>query len=152
MINKVETIDYTKYDMLWLGGDLTKFTSAKDSVLIYVDKYLDLKNKNTLWALGNHDYSDLELIEQFTDRPAYYAYYKNGITFLVLDTQDSLSNFIDNQLNLIKSVTDTINQSSHLVVLHHKLIWMYNNEHLASIAPDISNGLFGNSCFPLHKS
>ena len=64
----------------------------------------------------------------------------------MLDTQDSLSNIIGNQLQLIKNVTDTITNSHCFILLHHKLIWMYGNQVLESLADSIPNGGIGN-CF-----
>ena len=146
LIAEAENIDYSKYDMLWLGGDLAANTSMNEETMIHVDSYLDLSNENTLWALGNHDYDDLELVEEYTGRPAYYAYAKNGICYVVLDTQDSLSNIIGDQLQMFNSVMDTLQESSHLVILTHKLIWMYSHPVLHSQIDSVSNGQFG-SCF-----
>ena len=146
MDSTVENLDYSKFDMLWLGGDLAHLTSEDDHTMSHVDSIFDIGNKNTLWALGNHDYSDLDKIEEFTNRAPYYTYHKNGITFLVLDTQDSLSSIVGWQKELFDSVIDTIQESSHLVILHHKLIWMYNNPSLESQIGSVANGGFG-GCF-----
>lgn len=141
-----ESIDYSIYDMLWLGGDMALSTSIDEPTMRHVDSIYDVGNENTLWALGNHDYADLDRIQAYTGRPPYYVYDKNNITFLVLDSQDSLSSITGQQKELFRSVTDTITESSHLVLLHHKLIWMYGNAYLQSQIPYISNGSFGD-CF-----
>lgn len=141
-----EIIDYNKYSMVWLGGDLAYLTSSDEETISYVNSIFDIESESTLWSLGNHDYSDLELIQDFTNRPPYYAYHQNNITFLVLDTQDSLSNIIGNQLSLVNKVIDTINESTHLILLHHKLIWMYNNPLLEPQVSEVSNGMAGD-CF-----
>lgn len=146
MDSLVEETDFSSYDMLWLGGDLAYLTSEDDATMTHVDLILDLGNPNTLWALGNHDYSDLDRVEQFTNRAAFYTHHKNGITFLVLDTQDSLSNIVGAQKTLFESVLDTLQESSHLIILHHKLIWMYGDSYLESQIPSVSNGGLG-SCF-----
>ena len=114
--------------------------------MAHVDSILDLGNPNTLWSLGNHDYWDLDRVEMFTHRPAYYAYHKDGITFMVVDTQDSVSNILDAQKDLLTSITDTIQESSHLVILHHKLIWMYGDSILEPQIPFISNASL-DTCF-----
>lgn len=139
-------IDYTKYDMLWLGGDLTYYTSKKIETLSYVDSIYNVENANTLWSLGNHDYDDKLSLQKITKRPPYYSYHKNGITFLVLDTQDSLSNMVGSQKELFQNVTDTLSESSHLVILHHKLIWLYGNPIFESQIPTVSNAGLGD-CF-----
>ena len=91
MDSVVERVDFSKFDMLWLGGDLTKHTSQDDYTMSYVDSIFDIGNINTLWALGNHDYSDLNRIQNYTKRPPFYSFFKDGLTIIVLDTHDSLS-------------------------------------------------------------
>ncbi len=146
MDSLVERIDFSKFDMLWLGGDLAHLTSQDDYTMAHVDSVFDVGNINTLWSLGNHDYSDLNRIQNFTNRPPFYSYYKDGITFIVLDTQDSLSNIIGAQKDFFEGIVDTIQESSHLIILHHKLIWMYGNSYLEPQISSVSNGELG-SCF-----
>lgn len=136
-------IDYTKYDMLWLGGDLAYLTSQDQATLSYVDAIFNLSSRNTLFALGNHDYSDTRLISQTTGRASYYTHHKNGITFLVLDTQIGNTNISGDQKTMVDAVLDTIENSSHLVILSHKLLWMYDDNTLMPIADSISNGRLG---------
>lgn len=146
MDSVVEKVDFRKFDMLWLGGDLAHLTSADDATMTHVDSIFDIGNINTLWALGNHDYTDLNRVEEYTNRPPYYSMNQDGITFIILDTQDSLSNIIGAQKDFLLGVLDTIQESTHLVILHHKLIWMYGNAYLEPQISSISNGGLG-SCF-----
>jgi hypothetical protein len=146
MDSLVENIDFTKFDMLWLGGDLATLTSQDDSTMQHIDSIFDLDNPNTLWSLGNHDYTDLERIQHYTNRPPFYSSYKNGITFIVIDTQDSLSNIIGEQKVFFDNIVDTIQKSSFLIILHHKLIWMYKNTDLEPQISSISNAGLG-TCF-----
>jgi len=139
-------VDFSQYDALLLGGDLAANTSINSRPMDSLDRVFDFANENTLWALGNHDYDDLALVEEYTGRPPFYTYTKEKITFLVLDTQDSMSNFVGEQLEMIENVVDTLEYSTHLVLLHHKLIWMYGNEDLESEIPMVSNGQAG-ECF-----
>ncbi|MDA9274887.1 hypothetical protein N9P59_00155, partial [Crocinitomicaceae bacterium] len=46
---------------------------------------------------------------------------------------------------MFNNVVDTIQESSHLIVLTHKLIWMYGNNNLEPLVPEISNGQLGNN-------
>ncbi|MDP2723120.1 MAG: metallophosphoesterase [Bacteroidales bacterium] len=147
-----ELIEYKKFDMVWLGGDMANLTSQDDETMYHIDSILGLGNFNTLWSLGNHDYSDLVRIQSFTNRPPYYSYNKDGITYIVLDTQDSLSNIVGFQKELFDHVVDTINKSSHLVILHHKLIWMYNNPDLEPQIDSIPNGGFGDCFFCINPN
>ena len=100
-----------------------------------MDSIFDLSNPNTLFALGNHDYPN-PLLDSFTGRDSYYAYFRNGITYLVLNTEDPcpgntsngvISNISNDQLDLIKEVTDTISQSNHLIILHHRILWIMHD-------------------------
>ena len=136
----IESIDYKKFDMLWLGGDLANSTSQDDETMSHVDSIFNLGDPNTLWALGNHDDSNLARIQAYTNRLPYFSYNKNGITFIVLNTQDSLiSNIIGEQKSFFESIVDTIQESSHLIVLHHQLIWMYGNSELEPQISSVSN-------------
>ena len=145
MDSLVERIDYSRFDMLWLGGDLAHLTSQDDYTMAHVDSVFDIGNTNTLWSLGNHDYSDLNRIQNFTNRPPFYSFYNDGITFIILDTQDSLSNIIGAQKEFFEGI-DTIQESSHLIILHHKLIWMYGDSFLEPQISSVSNGKLGD-CF-----
>ena len=139
-------IDFNRFDMLWLGGDLAPSTSSNNMTMDMINNIYNIEDRNTLWSLGNHDYSDVERIENYTKRPPFYASYQNRITFIVLDTQDSLSNIVNHQKDFLFEVLDTIQQSKHLIILHHKLIWMYNHDVLESQISSISNADLGN-CF-----
>lgn len=142
----VQKIPLSKYDLILLGGDLCGRTSMDMSTMQYVDSIFDVSNPKTIWAVGNHDYDNVDNLVAVTNKPLYYAAYHNGITFLVLDTQDSMTNFVGEQLQLIKNVTDTIAESAHLVVLTHKVVWMMDNGVMQPIIDSVSNGPLG-TCF-----
>ena len=139
----VEEIDFSKYDIRLLGGDIAFLSSQDTNTMQHIDNIFDVGNINTLWALGNHDYANTELISYFTNRELFYAYYKDNITFVVLDTQDSASSITHRQLQLLDSVVDTLNNTKYLILIHHKLIWMYGLPELELIANDVSNGQIG---------
>ncbi|MFT4762575.1 MAG: hypothetical protein ACI9XO_003594 [Paraglaciecola sp.] len=142
----IENLDFTDFDMLWLGGDMAQATSMDEETMLYIDSIFDIGSTNTLWALGNHDYPNLDRIQNFTNRPAYYSFHQNGLTFIVLDTQDNYSKITGDQKLLFDSVMDTLENSSHLILLHHKLIWMVDQAELEPQIPAVSNGEFG-TCF-----
>jgi hypothetical protein len=146
VVSGIDNLNFEDFDMLWLGGDMAQTTSMDDETMSYIDAIFDVGNPNTLWALGNHDYPNLDRIQNFTNRPAYYSFHKNGLTFLVLDTQDNYSKITNDQRLLFDSVIDTLKNSSHLILLHHKLIWMYDDGELEPQIADVSNGEFG-TCF-----
>ncbi|MBP7507876.1 MAG: metallophosphoesterase [Prolixibacteraceae bacterium] len=139
----IENIDFNLFDVKMLGGDLTYYTSDERATMEYCDRLFDLDNLNTLWAFGNHDVqsNNLALIKEFTGRERYYSYFRDGITFIVLDTEINAEGFDrtfikDDQLKMIKNVCDTINISKHLILLHHRLIWMINNDELENRLTD----------------
>lgn len=131
---RVEELDYSKYDLLLLGGDLTEESSESKETLVYLDSLFDLAAPTTLWALGNHDNANLEWVEETTGRPYFFTQHHNGITYVVLYTQekeDWICTVTGDQLDMLHTVTDTISESSHLVILTHKLIWILNHPELA---------------------
>lgn len=138
------TLDFSKYDMRWLGGDLADQTSNDEATMINVDTIFNLGSPNTLWSLGNHDYANLERVEKYTGRPPIYSTTKDGLCFIILDTHGGNSSFKDEQYELIKSVTDTISECSHLILLHHHLVWLSGNAELEPDAASISNAPIGN--------
>ncbi len=142
----IQKIPLANYNLVFLGGDLTASSSQFLSTLYYIDSIFDVSSPGTLWAVGNHDYDNTVNLTAVTHKPLFYAYYHNGITFLVLDTQDSLSNFVGEQLQLIKNVTDTIAESGSLIVLTHQLVWMMDNGVMQPTIDSISNGPAG-TCF-----
>jgi len=131
----IAKIDFSMYDVLMLGGDLTFDTDNSSATLAHCDSVFDLGNPNTLWSLGNHDVQSghRQLIKDFTGRDSYYSYTRDGITFLVLDTEldanGSSSTFITGaQLQMVQNVCDSIKDSRYLILLHHRLMWMINND------------------------
>ena len=142
-----QSIDYSKYDILMMGGDLASLSSENSGALDYLDQFYNLASPTTLWALGNHDYSNIALLTSYTQRPTYYAYYEAGITYLVIDTQVDDCSIVGAQKMLFDQVTDTISASSHLIIIHHKLIWMESHPILHNEINNISNGPAGTCNF-----
>lgn len=133
----IEKIDFSLYDMTLLGGDITYYTSINRTSMDYCDRLFDLKSPNTLWTMGNHDLNSRSLVQEYTGRPPFFTYYRDGITFFVLDTEQNASGLTKsiisgNQLELLKVVTDTISKSDFLIVLHGRLLWMIGNPELKS--------------------
>lgn len=139
----IKNVDYSVYDIRLLGGDLANMTSLDVPIMETWNDIFDFGNPHTLWALGNHDYTDLSLVSTYTEREPFYTHHRDGITFLVLDTQENFSNISGEQLDLFNSVLDTIVDSKYLIINHHKLIWMYGHPVLESMIDDTANGEFG---------
>ena len=82
---RLEKIDFSTYQGVWLGGDLCAETTKKRSTLDYLDAIFDLGNENTHWAVGNHDVrnGNLQWIQQTTGRNLFYATTSNDLTVAV---------------------------------------------------------------------
>lgn len=143
MDSLVEATDWTRFDMLWLGGDLIPNTSREPAHLAYVDRVLHLGDSSTFLAPGNHDYDSLALLTATTGRPPYYFAARSGIGVLVLDTQDSLSHIRGPQLAFVRRTLAELPALSHLIVLHHKLIYLDDGGPLRQRVSELANGGYG---------
>ena len=139
----IEKIDFSKFDVKMLGGDITYSTSKNSATLAYCDTLFDLKNPNTLWGFGNHDVEsgNRALIKQFTGRDSYYSYCRDEVTFIVLDAELNAEGFsrtfiVGDQLQMVKNVCDTINVSKYLILLHSRYIWMINSDYFKTRLTD----------------
>jgi len=123
---RLERIDWSQYDRIWLGGDICSEASLNYSTLAYINRLFDLRKPGNHWTLGNHDTrnGNLEWIKELTLRPRYYAHSERGITTVVLDGNISPLDCenLNKQYQLIKQVCDTI-QSGHLIFLVHQGIY-----------------------------
>lgn len=145
-LDDLATIPFEKFAIRMLGGDLAAHTSNDVETMDSLDHFFNFSDYNTLWSLGNHDYDDLSLVQSFTGRPNFYSHHFKGITFLVLDTQEDYSKFTAPQVDLIRTVIDTLSNTSHLILLTHKLAWLQDDGELAAQINEIANGKAGD-CF-----
>ncbi|MGE5812179.1 MAG: T9SS type A sorting domain-containing protein, partial [Ignavibacteria bacterium] len=63
------------------------------------------------------------------------------ITFIVLDTELDANSFSSTfikgkQLQMVKDVCDSITESRYLILLHHRFMWMINNDYFKSRLTD----------------
>lgn len=129
---RLETIDYQSYKGVWLGGDLCSETTKEQATLDYLDNIFDLESEDTHWAVGNHDVrnGNLEWIKESTGRDLFYTATKDGLTIAVLDTnvghvvgRDASCEERVRQGEMLKNLVDTLQSSSHLVLLMHWVVW-----------------------------
>lgn len=139
----LHAVNFDQYDMLWLGGDLALFTTENEPAIQQADALFGLSKPTTLLSAGNHDYSQPELLRQYTQRPTFYHYHQQGITFLVLDSEINQGTIKNEQWELVQSVLDTLQDSECLILLHHKLIWMPGHPVLGAQIDQLSNGRAG---------
>lgn len=120
-------LDKSGYDNIWLGGDICSETLMLRSNLDYLDEHLRIGQPHNYFTLGNHDRrnGNIEYFEEFIGKKAYYADYYNGFTCIVLDTNLDPGDCenLNNQYKIICNVTDTISESSHLIILFHWGLW-----------------------------
>jgi hypothetical protein len=163
--HRVEQMDKTGYDGIWLGGDVCSEALLKYSTVRYIDSLFDLGDPMTFWTLGNHDVrnGNFEWLKEFTGRETYYAHYQNGITIIIMNTNLIPTNCedMDNQFQIITNVCDTITHSSHLFLIMHHGIWrgVPNLPNPATYAQsdliywnsncDSVNSTFVNSIYPM---
>lgn len=140
VVPALERADLTGFDIRILGGDLTAHSTAHDSTLSYLDELFDLKSPQTHWVPGNHDLDRPDALQKATGRPLFYTRHFAGVTYLFLDSNDSLNTFRGAQMNLIRTVTDSIHQSSHLIFATHHLVWLAGHPDLEKDAGKIING------------
>lgn len=138
VLKTVEKLDYSKYELLLLGGDLTWNTSELISTLEYCDIIFHLSDSNTHLAIGNHDLDNPTNLLNFTKKGRYHAISRNNISFLVLDTELTTPNIAGAQLDFVKSVTDTITNSDYLILIHHRILWMAGNDDLAHLNDSVA--------------
>jgi hypothetical protein len=131
---RLEKIPYDTFDMVWLGGDVCGRLTQDSATLLYLDSLFSFKNGNIHWAWGNHDlvYGNQEYLEEVTGKPGFYFSRKGSLGIMVLNTnlfyfpggkippERCLAK--DAQLAMIRTLVDTVENLSHLVVLHHHSI------------------------------
>jgi len=85
---RIKKINLSDYEGIWLGGDVCANTSLDPQTMKYLDGLFDLKNPNSHFVLGNHDYRDNNLSAYFaaTGRPDYYTSSFKNLVVSVLNT------------------------------------------------------------------
>lgn len=124
---EVERIDYAAFDLVLLGGDYTLNGTGTIQTVDYLDSFFNFSAPTTLAALGNHDTGHTSYFTAATARPRYYAQVANGITFVVLDTNENGRNIQGAQLQMLADAVHAMPANSHLVVVHHHFIWLTDN-------------------------
>lgn len=124
---RVEALDLSVYDRVWLGGDITDESNLYYSNLEYIDSLFDVSNPSNHWAFGNHDLRNFntDWLTEITGKRTFYTHHEKGITTIVLNFAIAPTNceLLNEQYNLIKSVCDTITNSSHLILMSHFCVW-----------------------------
>lgn len=124
---RIEQINIEDYEGVWLGGDVCANTMLNPKTAIYLDKVFNLKNPNTHFVLGNHDYRDhnLDVYFEATGRPDFYTSSFMTITMSVINTNLNSSHCeqLNAQYRMLEQVTDTLESATHYVLLMHHQIF-----------------------------
>lgn len=134
---RLERLDYSDVDQIWLGGDICSETTKDYSTLVYLDSLFNLGSSTTHWSVGNHDIrnENVNWITSFTGRELFYFQADKHLSILNLNTQMREENgecdALEDQYQLIKNVCDTLQNSTHLIVLLHRVV--FND-----VVPDIN--------------
>lgn len=148
LISSVYDLDLSLYEMKLLGGDMA-LSTFNGPILNDVDALFDIKSPNTLWSIGNHDNTSNTNFFNATLRNKFSATTRDETTFIVLNSQDSLSSIVQEQKDFFYGVMDTV-RSRNIVILSHKLIYMIGHPELDEQINDICNGKKGD-CFHCHN-
>ena len=124
---RIQDFDYTGYSRTWLGGDISSEATLNRGNFVYLDSVFDLMAPTTQYALGNHDIrnGNIQYYREATGRKSYNVYSANGIVSLCMNSQLNPSNCEDLnlQFQMLKNVCDTIQNSSHLVLIMHNCLF-----------------------------
>ncbi len=124
---RLNYLNKSVYDNIWLGGDICSETLLYYSNLDYLNAKLKIKQPHNYWTLGNHDRrnGNIEWLEKYLGHKTYYVDYYNGFTAFVFDTNLDVSDCenLDKQYKLFCNVVDTISESSHLLLFFHWGLW-----------------------------
>lgn len=146
---QIKTLDY---DGFWLGGDVCAETSLKPQTLDRLDELFDLKNPNTHFAQGNHDYrgANHDLYYHATGRPDFYTSSFKNLVVSVLNSNLNSSDCesLNAQFRMLEEVTDTIQDASHYVLMMHQQIF----PELDGMEGFVSNVYFKNYTVNCHDA
>lgn len=124
---RVEGLNYSNFDRIWLGGDILSEAMLNDHSLVYLDSIFNLAAPSTQYALGNHDIrnGNIQYYRTHTGRKSYNVFSDKGVVSICMNSQLNPSNCEDlnNQFDLIKNVCDTITTASHLFITMHSCLF-----------------------------
>ncbi|GAB5473176.1 MAG: hypothetical protein Mars2KO_12750 [Maribacter sp.] len=147
---KVYDINFSRYSYRLLGGDLAEKSFENNRIISHLDSVFDLKSTHTLLSIGNHDHTSDGNFYEHTKKSKYGLYQGNGVSFIVLDSQDSLSSIVGDQKKFLFEVLDTIT-TSKVIVLSHKLVFMDQHDIMDDMINLVCNGKKGD-CFYCHNT
>lgn len=125
---RVENLDKSDFEYLWLGGDICSDTFLDYQSFGYLDTLLRISEPHHYWSLGNHDArnGNIDWFTEFTGKKTYYADYFPNISAFVFDTNITPADCenLDSQFHEFSNLCDTIQNSSHLLLFFHWGVWV----------------------------
>ena len=147
---KIYPLDFSDYDYLLLGGDLAQKSFQDEKIINHLDSTFSIGSIRTLWSVGNHDRVSDATFFKYTNKHKYGLYQSGDLSFVVLDSQDSLSSIVGRQRDFLFKVLDTIS-SKKLIFMSHKLIFMDQHPEMDGQINEICNGKKGD-CYYCHNT
>ena len=131
---RVEGLNYSNFDRIWLGGDVCKDALLRRPTIEYLDTLFNLASPSTQYSLGNHDIrgGNMAWYREVTGKESYNVYSANGAVSICMNSQlnPSKCEELNNQFDMIKNDCDTINSNSYLFLLSSSDFYShYNTEH-----------------------
>jgi hypothetical protein len=124
---RIQDLDLTRYHRIWLGGDISSEATLDLGTMIYLDSVFDLGSPRVQYALGNHDIrnGNIQYYRTITNKKSYNVYSENGVVSICMNSQlnPTQCEDLNSQFQLIKNVCDTIQESSHLVLMMHNCLF-----------------------------
>jgi hypothetical protein len=134
---------------LLLGGDLAQKSFEDEEIISHLDSVFSIGSSQTLWSIGNHDRAKDAAFTNYTNKPKFGVYQYGDLSFVVLDSQDSLSSIVGAQKEFLFQALDTIS-SKKLIFLTHKLIFMDQHPVMDKYINEVCNGKKGD-CYYCHN-
>ncbi|MFT5863182.1 MAG: hypothetical protein ACI828_001839 [Flavobacteriales bacterium] len=147
--SKIYDIDFSQYEMTLLGGDLAANSFSNTAIIQHLDSVFDYTSPRTLWSIGNHDKTSDARFLKTTLKRKFHAYEAHDVTFITLDSQDSLSSIVNEQKDFLMATLDSV-QTTSLLILTHKLIFMNGHPIMDADIETVCNGRRGD-CFHCHN-
>ena len=146
---KVYQLDFSQYEYLLLGGDMAEKSFENEQIISHLDSIFNISSERTLWSVGNHDRVSNTRFAEYTGKNKYGIHQTGDLSFVVLDSQDSLSSIVGKQRDFLFKTLDTLT-SKKVIFMSHKLIFMDQHPIMDSLINEVCNGKKGD-CYYCHN-
>lgn len=139
---RIEALDFDYYDGLIHGGDVLWNTTASSALLDSVERQFNFAEANTIWVKGNHDLSDVVLLDSKYGTIPPVEVHQIG-SALFFNTNPRIHGDIGTFTPLAEQLktVDTATVRSVVVLTHH-LDWIYGHPLMEGLDSTVSNAIF----------